>query len=108
MRKLTLTLQLLLCLALPLQALAGMSPCMFEDHGQMDHSMHQHHNCCPDQGQQDDAHNQSCDCDQLIQASAVSTTIYQGNHLAAIEPLMLRLSAYPRLNYPPVKPPQIG
>ena len=108
MRKLTLTIQLLLCLALPMQVMAGMAPCMFEAPGQMDHSMHQHHACCPDQGQQDDVNNQSCDCDQMIHASVVSTTISESDYLVVIEPALLRLSAYPRLSYPPVKPPQIG
>jgi hypothetical protein len=108
MRKLTLTIQLLICLALPLQAMAGMAPCMFEDPGQMDHSMHQHHACCPDQGQQDDLNNQSCDCDQMIQSSAFQSHSEIGAVHVIIETTPVRLSAYPRLNYPPVKPPQIG
>jgi hypothetical protein len=108
MRRLTLTIQLLICLTLPFQALAGMKPCMFEDPGQMDHSMHQHHACCPDQGQQDDANNQSCECQDMVHASNVQTVFLSARTIPAIEPILIVLPAYPALNYPPVKPPQIG
>jgi len=108
MRNLALTFSLLITLALPLQAMAGLSACLFEQGSDHERTMMMgDHSCCPDtQDQQTTDH--QCQCHIVAFAALPSLVLnQQAIHLSVRYLTPVKLD-WPSQTYQPEKPPQIS